>query len=179
MNELLEVLISHSPTIDNLISFLLLLAAVGQVLVTVAIARSLSQFGKKLDGLRAAQRINDQWQEFNLQVITNEDFRNTVVRSETADMFQDIQLAYLVFYKLNIMHDSFQNQRALGKIFHLPDNLEDQLKILANHTTRSIVLDILRGERGYDKEFADYCIEQIQMVPVHPAVTVHSSLTPL
>lgn len=145
----------------TIISAIIMAATVAQVIVAYMISHTVRKYSVQSDVRNSSTRINSQWQEFNKLVIIDATFRDTLVRMENiTENDQDLKIRYMMFYTLNILHDSYHSQKFLGvKADHLDRNLRDMIRVLTFR--KDIAISILRGNRGYDDDFAEYCISHL------------------
>ena len=140
-----------------IISAVVMFATIAQVFVAYLIAHSVRTYGKKTEAMNASRHINSQWQEFNRLVITNEDFRKSLIAMENMkDSEKDIQVRYLIFIQLNIIHDAFKTKQISGVTeSHLESNIPEMIGTMRNQ--KDVVFSILDGARGYDASFVKEC----------------------
>lgn len=167
MNNILQCL-SEDLTIENSIAFwgliistVIMLATMAQVAVAYIISRYVNKYQRISEALDTTKHVNAQWQNFNELVITNKEFRSTIIHLEQLNVDEEtIKLKYMIFYILNVLHDCYHSQKAIGvPCEHLSADIEDQLGILS--LQRDMVLSILDGNRGYDKEFIELCKQKL------------------
>lgn len=140
-----------------IISAVVMFATIAQVFVAYLIAHSVRTYGQKTEAMNASRHIISQWQEFNRLVITNEDFRKALIEMENIeDSEKDIQVRYLIFIQLNIIHDAFKTKEISGITeSHLESNIPEMIGTMRNK--KDVVFSILDGARGYDASFVKEC----------------------
>lgn len=140
-----------------IISAVIMLATIAQVFVAYLIAHSVRTYGQKTEAMNASRHINSQWQEFNRLVITDSEFRKTLISMEKMEESEEeIQVRYMIFIQLNIIHDAFKTREISGiKEAHLETNIPEMIGTMKNQ--KDVVLSILDGARGYDDSFVAEC----------------------
>lgn len=141
------------------VSAVIMIAAIAEVFVAYLIAASINRATRQSESLEASRRIYQQWQDFNVLVITNSEFRNAHRDLEQLpDSDGEIQKKYLLFYVLNVIYSAYSASKLKRDDLRQADRqLSDHLQILK--CQQEAVLEILRGGRGYDDEFVKKCEE--------------------
>ncbi|WP_444452261.1 hypothetical protein ACTTAI_14635 [Rhodobacter capsulatus] len=85
----------------------------------------------------------------------------------------EFQLRYLTFMHLNVAHDAYNaNRLSDTPNGHLEANSREMIALL--RAQRRIAISILKGNRGYDKDFCRMCLD---IIGDEPDVSAEQSMT--